>query len=46
MQGRRVSTGRINAPGRTDLPSALKPGMYIIEIQNDITTLRSRIIKK
>jgi subtilisin family serine protease len=46
MQGRLVSSGRVNAPGRTLLPSALLPGMYIIEIQNDIATLRSRIIKK
>lgn len=46
MQGRKVSTGQVNIPGRTDLPSAVTPGMYIIEIVDNERLFRSRIIKK
>ncbi|MEX2427457.1 MAG: S8 family peptidase, partial [Bacteroidales bacterium] len=46
MQGRKVSTGQVNIPGRTDLPSAVTPGMYIIEIVDKERSFRSRIIKK
>ncbi len=46
MQGRKVSTGQVYVPGRTDLPSAITPGMYIIEIVDGERIFRSRIIKK
>jgi serine protease AprX len=46
MQGRLVASERGYAPGRTDLPLTLLPGMYIIEIKNKTDIYRSRIIKK
>ncbi len=45
MQGKRVYTDQIRLPGRTDLPSAILSGMYIIEVADETKIFRGRIIK-
>jgi hypothetical protein len=45
MQGRIVYTKELILPGSIDLPNALHPGIYLIELKGNQTNYRSRIIK-
>lgn len=46
IHGRSIFSAEINAPGRVDLPENIRPGLYIIELNNGTEFFRSRIIRQ
>ncbi len=46
IRGQAIYAAEITAPGRIDLPADIRPGMYIIELNNGTEYFRSRIIRQ
>jgi hypothetical protein len=46
IQGRIVYAAEISAPGRTNLPEHIRPGIYILQLSNGNQTFRTRIIRQ
>lgn len=46
IQGRIIHDTEITAPGRTDLPESISPGIYILQLSNGSEYFRTRIIRR